>query len=121
VRKEIDPEAQQELYEHPVDSLNLTNVIKSERSASHVPTLDETLAAWKAKARAAELPSDETMTQQLSSDELRRLRALGYVGGGAPTRPSTNTTVNASTNAVTGTNAPSAGGGAGSDKKEGVQ
>ena len=39
VRKEVDPEAQQELYEHPVDYLNLTNVIKSDGSASHVKAL----------------------------------------------------------------------------------
>ncbi|MBI3413705.1 MAG: sulfatase [Verrucomicrobia bacterium] len=97
VRKEVDPAALHELYEHPVDSLNLTNVIKSGGPASHLGSLTNTLEAWKARARAAQLPSDDTMTQQLSSEELRRLRALGYVGGG-PTRPP-------STNAVPGTNA----------------
>jgi len=54
--------------------------------------------AWKAKARAAQLPDDATTAQQLSSEELRRLRALGYVGGTTtPTRP-------AATNAVGTTN-----------------
>ena len=118
VRKEVDPEAQQELYEHPVDNLNLTNVIKSSGPVSHVGALTNTLEAWKARARAAQLPSDETMTTQLSSEELRRLRALGYVGGGAPARPATNNAANANTNATTNTNAPA---GAGANKKDGGQ
>ncbi len=103
VRKEVDPEAQQELYEHPVDYLNLTNVIKSDGSSSHVKALAETLEAWKTKASAAKLPSDETMTQNLSSEELRRLRALGYLGGGAPARPATNAVTNTATNVVSNT------------------
>jgi arylsulfatase A-like enzyme len=111
VRKEVDPEAQEELYEHPVDYLNLTNVVKSTGSVARIKALDETLEAWKTRARAAQLPSDETMTQQLSSEELRRLRALGYVGGGTPARPATN--------AVANTNAVGAGPGAGTDKKDG--
>jgi hypothetical protein len=115
VRKEVDPEALQELYEHPVDPLNLTNVIKSEGPSSHVKPLHDTFAAWKARAQAAQLPSDETMTSQLSSEELRRLRALGYVGGGTTTpKTATNKVANATsagaTNAITipNTNAPKA-------------
>jgi len=115
VRKEVDPEAQQELYEHPVDYLNLTNVVKSTGSVARVKALDETLEAWKTRARAAQLPSDETMTQQLSSEELRRLRALGYVGGGTPARPATNAVAN--TNSIANTNA--VGASAGADKKDG--
>src|SRR5262249_17434227 len=34
VRKELEPDVVEELYEHPVDSLNLTNVIKSDASPS---------------------------------------------------------------------------------------
>jgi len=86
VRKEVDAEVQQELYEHPIDHLNLTNVIRSEGPASHVRPLNETLAAWKTQARAAQLPGDETTAQQISSEELRRLRALGYLGDGASSR-----------------------------------
>jgi arylsulfatase A-like enzyme len=103
IRKEVDPEAQQELYEHPADYLNLTNVINLDGTASRVKALSETLEGWKTKARAAQLPSDETMTQQLSSEELRRLRALGYLGGGTPTRPTTPSP-NAKTNSVVQTN-----------------
>lgn len=110
VRKELDPEAQQELYEHPIDYLNLTNVIKSGGSASHLRALTNSLESWKVRARAAQLPSDETMTQQVSSEELRRLRALGYVGGGAPARPATNAV--AMTNNLAHTNAVGAGPGA---------
>ena len=89
IRKETDPEVQ-ELYEHPADYLNLTNVIKADVSAPRVAALAKTFDAWKARAKAAQLPSDETMTQQLSSEELRRLRALGYVGGGTTPKPATN-------------------------------
>jgi len=112
VRKEVEPDPMQELYEHPVDHLNLTNVIKSEGASSHVKPLDDTLAAWKARAQAAQLPNDETMTSQLSSEELRRLRALGYVGGGTTAKPATNKVANpnptpaGATNAITNTNAP---------------
>jgi arylsulfatase A-like enzyme len=106
VRKEVDPEAQEELYEHPIDSLNLTNVIKSDVSSSRLKALNETLEAWKSRARAAQLPSDETMTTQVSSEELRRLRALGYVGGGTPAKPGTNNATNpaANTNTIANTN-----------------
>ena len=126
VRKELDPDVQQELFEHPVDDLNLTNVIKSDASAARVKALNETLESWKSRARAAELPNDETMTQELSSEELRRLRALGYVGGtpASPARPATNNTTKATTNAPANsagaTNAP-AGAAADRDKKEGAR
>jgi len=126
VRKELDPDVQQELFEHPVDDLNLTNAIKADASAAHVTALAATLESWKSRARAAELPSDATMTQQLSSEELRRLRALGYVGGtpAAPARPATNNTTqatpNAPANSAAATNAP-AGTAAGTDKKEGAR
>jgi arylsulfatase A-like enzyme len=96
VRKEVDAQAQEELYEHPADSLNLTNLIKSEKSPSHIPTLAQTLEGWKTHARAAQLPGDDSMTAPLSSEELRRLRALGYIGGGTATPPSnTNAPANA--------------------------
>jgi arylsulfatase A-like enzyme len=99
IRKEVDPEAQEELYEHPSDYLNLTNVIKADASAPHLKDLEAGLDAWKTRAKAAELPNDETVTAQLSSEELRRLRALGYVGGGNSAKP-------ANTNAPVKTNAP---------------
>jgi len=106
VRKEVDPEALQELYQHPVDSLNLTNVLKSGSSSSNslsarVKPLEETLESWKAIAKAAQLPNDETMTSQLSSEELRRLRALGYVGGGTPRQSQSETNAKPATNKVT--------------------
>jgi arylsulfatase A-like enzyme len=122
VRKEVDPEALQELYEHSVDYLNLTNVIKSDGPAAHVKPLQDSLEAWKARATAAQLPNDETMTSQLSSEELRRLRALGYVGGGNSAKPATNkvATPNSAgaTNTVTNTNAPPSGTNTRADKKE---
>ncbi|HXG47564.1 MAG TPA: sulfatase, partial [Methylomirabilota bacterium] len=90
VRKETEPEATEELFEHPADPLDLTNVITAATAPAHVKALNETLVGWKTRAHAAQLPNDDTMTQQLSSEELRRLRALGYVGGGTPPPPRTN-------------------------------
>jgi arylsulfatase A-like enzyme len=116
VRKEVDPEAVEELYEHPIDPLNLTNVIKSNSPSARVKPLEEALESWKTRAKAAQLPSDETMTQELSSEELRRLRALGYVGGGTTPKPATDKT--ASTNAVGGTNATAVTS-PGTDQKDG--
>jgi arylsulfatase A-like enzyme len=122
VRKELEPDAVEELYEHPIDSLNLTNVIKSDGSPSHVKALAQTLEAWKTRARTAQLPSDESMTQEMSSEELRRLRALGYIGGGTTPKPGTNTAApntatnattpsmtNTATNSISKTNVPGAG------------
>jgi len=119
VRKEIDPDTVEELFEHPVDALNQTNIIKSEGHAARTRTLSGVLAAWKTRAKAAELPSDDSMVQELSSEELRRLRALGYVGGTSTpkTNPpssktnapgasaTTNQTVAPATGTVAGTNA----------------
>jgi hypothetical protein len=92
-----------------------------------VKPLDDALAAWKARAQAAQLPNDETMTSQLSSEELRRLRALGYVGGGTTAKPATNKVANpnptpaGATNAITNTNAPApqTGTNSATNKKEG--
>ena len=123
VHKDVDPKAIQELYAHPVDYLNLTNVIKSDGSAAHVKPLEDTLEAWKARALAAQLPNDETMTSQLSSEELRRLRALGYVGGGTSTKPATNkvasTNSTGSRKVTTSSDAPKAGTNIAAGKKEG--
>jgi arylsulfatase A-like enzyme len=118
VRKEADTNAQQELFEHPADSLNLTNLLTSNGSVARVEALAKTLETWKTRARAAQLPSDETMTQQLSSEEVRRLRALGYLGGTTPPKPTTNApaantatnvfpngTTNTAANTITRTNA----------------
>ena len=73
VRKEVDPEAQQELYEHPIDNLNLTNVIKSDGLSSRVKPLNETLEAWRTRARAAQLPSDESMILRLPTNRCTSL------------------------------------------------
>ncbi|HEY2952454.1 MAG TPA: sulfatase/phosphatase domain-containing protein, partial [Verrucomicrobiae bacterium] len=106
VHKEIDTNAVEELYEHPADSLDQTNVIKVESRASNLKGIGETLVAWKSNARAAQLPDDATTVQQLSSEELRRLRALGYVGGTTtPARPAATTAAGATNAANVTTNA----------------
>ena len=101
IRKEVDPTAETELYEHPIDYLNLTNVISASGAEAHVKALADGLEAWKTKAKAAELPNDDTAMANLSSEELRRLRALGYVGGAPAPKPATANTAKA-------TNAPAA-------------
>ena len=101
IRKEVDPSAEQELYEHPIDNLNLTNVMTGSGAEAHVKALAEGLESWKAKAKTAELPNDDTAIATLSSEELRRLRALGYVGGAPAAKP-------ANTNTAKATNAPAA-------------
>jgi arylsulfatase A-like enzyme len=108
VRKEMETNVVEELYEHPADFLDQTNVVKMEKRASNLKGVGETLVAWKAKAKAAQLPDDESTIAQLSSEELRRLRALGYVGGGAPAKPATNVVTNAATNAGSPTRTASA-------------
>ncbi len=111
VRKELDTNAVEELFEHPADSLDQTNVIKMESGASNLKAIGETLVAWKAKARAAQLPDDASTIQQLSSEELRRLRALGYLGGTTtPARPPvTNNAATTNADANVGATKPEGG------------
>ena len=82
VRKEVDPELEQELFERATDPLDQKDLIGSDGNGERVNGITETFEAWKTRMEAAELPSDEEMSQELSSEELRRLQALGYVGGG---------------------------------------
>ena len=63
------------------DNLNEDNA-KRETVASMTTNFE----AWREKADSEELPSDEEMAQNLSSEDLKRLQALGYVGGGVETK-----------------------------------
>jgi arylsulfatase A-like enzyme len=66
-----------ELYDHAKDPLDAHDV-----AAEHpdvVERLARELEAWHAKASAAKLPPDAAATQQMSPEQLDRLRALGYV------------------------------------------
>ena len=86
VRKEVDPALEQELFEHATDPLDQKDLIESVDNGERVGAITETFEKWKARMESEQLPSDEEMSQELSSGELRRLQALGYVGGGVQTK-----------------------------------
>ena len=74
-RDEGEPEY--ELYDHTRDPLNLTDVARDRPDV--VERLTAELARWRRRSEAAMLPSDDELGDVLSSDELERLRSLGYL------------------------------------------
>jgi arylsulfatase len=66
-----------ELYNHRADPLNLVDLAAKE--PQRVASLVKYLAAWRVRISAVHLESDETAGQHLSSEDLERLRSLGYV------------------------------------------
>ena len=66
-----------ELYNHKTDPLSLHDV--SDQHARLVERLAADLNRWEQRAEVARLPSDENISSTLSTDELKRLRSLGYV------------------------------------------
>lgn len=66
-----------ELYDHENDPLNLENIADSNQDV--VERLSAQLEDWHEWARSARLPSDEEAAEGMSSDQLERLRSLGYV------------------------------------------
>ena len=85
IRKELEPDLVQEFYDRASDPLDLNNIIDEGDNRSHVDSMTESFSAWREKAESETLPSDEEMAQNLSSEDLKRLQALGYVGGGVET------------------------------------
>jgi arylsulfatase A-like enzyme len=65
-----------ELYNHREDPLNLTNV--APRRPEVVEKLLSRLEQWHESAQAARVDSD-TDAEELSPEELKRLRSLGYI------------------------------------------
>ena len=66
-----------ELFDHRKDPLNFVNV-----AAEHPDKVEELkghLEAWQRWVDARRLPSDAELTEGVSSEELERLRSLGYV------------------------------------------
>ncbi|GMR22284.1 MAG: hypothetical protein BMS9Abin37_0621 [Acidobacteriota bacterium] len=66
-----------ELYDHRADPLNQKNV--AEQNPEIVERLAEQLNGWHQWALENRLPTDDTATESMSSDELQKLRSLGYV------------------------------------------
>ena len=66
-----------ELFDHREDPLNFVNV-----AADHPDKVEELkghLEAWRKWVDARQLPTDAELTEAISSEELERLRSLGYV------------------------------------------
>lgn len=65
-----------ELFDHEADPLNLTNL--AEEQPERVERLKRLIEGWKTEVEAARV-SDEGLEEELSPEELRELRALGYI------------------------------------------
>ena len=66
-----------ELFDYKADRLDARNVAHEHPDV--VERLAEQLGAWRKMADAARLPPDAQATEGMSSEELDRLRSLGYV------------------------------------------
>jgi arylsulfatase A-like enzyme len=66
-----------ELYHHPSDPLDQKNVASDNPEV--VQRLAQQLEAWRKWALENKLPSDGEAAEGMSSEELERLRSLGYV------------------------------------------
>ena len=65
-----------ELFDHRADPLDATNV--AEQHPDRIKELRTMLAAWREMVTEAKLPDDES-TEGMSSEEITRLRSLGYI------------------------------------------
>ena len=65
-----------ELFDHRADPLDATNV--AEQHPDRIEELRAKLAAWREMVTAARLP-DEESAEGMSSEEITRLRSLGYI------------------------------------------
>jgi len=66
-----------ELYDHGNDPLDQTN-LAAEKSEV-VERLSKQLDSWHRQAMASRVEADDDATQSMSSEELERLRSLGYI------------------------------------------
>jgi hypothetical protein len=73
------PEGQPEieLYDHVKDPLNLENI--ADQKPEVVEKLGKMLEDWHRFAQSARLQSDGEAGSGMSSEQLERLRSLGYV------------------------------------------
>jgi hypothetical protein len=75
--KRPDGKPEFELFDHAQDPLDAHDV-----AAAHpeeVARLTKTLEAWRKIATAARLKPDSEANQNLSKEELERLKSLGYI------------------------------------------
>jgi arylsulfatase A-like enzyme len=76
----------EELYDVSSDPFDLENLNEQGAEKEQVAAMTERFNALKSEMEAEVLPSDEEMAENMSSDDLKRLQALGYVGGGVETK-----------------------------------
>ena len=65
-----------ELFDHRADPFDVTNV--AEEHPERVKALEAELVTWRKMVTAAKLPADMS-TEGMSSEEINRLRSLGYI------------------------------------------
>ena len=75
--KRHDRSPEFELYDHHKDPLDRTDLAPQHPEV--VERLSKLLLAWQRMAVAGRLKPDQEATKSLSSDDLERLRALGYI------------------------------------------
>ena len=66
-----------ELFDHTKDPWSLDNLV--EEHPDKVEELAGHLESWRRWVESERLPTDEELTEAVSSEELERLRSLGYV------------------------------------------
>ena len=65
-----------ELFDHAADPLDVRDL--AEQDADRVEALETELAYWRRMVTDAKLP-DDASTEGMSSEELEKLRSLGYI------------------------------------------
>ena len=73
----VEEHPEYELYDHRKDLLDKVNL--ADKQPEIVQRLAEELKAWKEKAAAARLTPDSELEKKLDSEDLKRLRSLGYL------------------------------------------
>jgi hypothetical protein len=73
----IEGHPEYELYDHRKDPLDQVNLADKHREI--VERLTDELKAWKENAAAARLTPDSELEKKLNSEDLKRLRSLGYI------------------------------------------
>ncbi|MHC4557452.1 MAG: hypothetical protein ACYTFW_10820 [Planctomycetota bacterium] len=66
-----------ELYDHRKDPLDKINL--ADKHPEIVERLAEEFKAWREKAAAVHLAPDSELEKKLNSEDLKRLRSLGYI------------------------------------------
>jgi arylsulfatase A-like enzyme len=77
VHELLDGDTEYELYDHRKDALDKVNL--ADKHPEIVQRLAEEFKVWKEKAAAVRLTPDSELEKKLNSEDLERLRSLGYI------------------------------------------